>query len=328
MKKYVNNLVKKAKENSYRLANLSALVKSRCLMFMAEALEKNKDFILAENNKDISSARKLRLNNSFIDRLSLNGNRLVEMASCLKKIASLDEVTGQVITGWRRPNGIFINKVRVPIGVILIIYEARPNVTSDCIGLCFKSSNIVILKGGRRALNSNRAIFKVLQAAVSQAGVDFSPFFFIEKTAHQIVDLFLKQSSCIDLVIPRGGESLVKKVTDNSSIPVIKHYKGVCHIFVDKFADFKKALSICVNAKTQRPAVCNAVETILVHKAVAKNFLPHLKKEFDKYNVKMKGDNLTRKILKNISAATVDDWYAEYLDLIRSEEHTSELQSH
>ncbi len=326
MIKYVDNLVKEAKVNSYKLAVLNSAVKNKIINTMAESLLKNKRFIIKENLKDITSAKKNRFNKSVIDRLTLNEKRINEMAISLKEISSLDDPVGRVIKGWRRPNGIFINKVKVPIGVILIIYEARPNVTSDCIGLCFKSSNIAILRGGSSAFYSNKAIFKVLKDSVQKEKISFSPFFLIEKTDYKVVDLLLKKSDFIDLVIPRGGESLIKKVAQNSSIPVIKHYKGVCHIFVDEFADYRKALKICINAKVQRPSVCNAVETILVHKKIAKNFLPLLKKEFDKFKVKIKGDHNTKKILKDIILAKESDWFTEYLDLIVSVKIVSHLQ--
>jgi len=318
MIRYIKTLVKKAKNNSYLITQVNSQMKDKALLSMACALLDNKDFILKENKKDLDNAKSKGLESSFIDRLSLNEERINQMSISLKDIAALPDVTGKVISGWRRPNGLFINKIRVPLGVILIIYEARPNVTSDCIGLCFKSSNISILRGASSSINSNRAIVKILRNAAKSVGIDFDPFFFIDKTDHKVVDLLLKEKDYIDLVIPRGGESLIKKVSDASLIPIIKHYKGVCHIFVDEFADFEKALKICINAKVQRPHVCNAVETILVHKAIAPRFLIRLKKEFDKFKVKIKGDKKTVNILKDITIAREKDWYIEYLDLIVS----------
>ncbi len=318
MDKYVRNLVKEARNNSYLLATLDTNVKNNLLNSMADTLLRNKKFIMEQNHKDVVQAREKKIKSSFIDRLKLNDKRINEMAQSLREVAALDDPVGKIISGARRPNGIFVNKVRVPIGVILIIYEARPNVTSDCIGLSLKSSNVVILRGGSSAINSNKAVFKVLNSAVRKEKIGFTPFFFIDKTDYAVVDMLLKSSGFIDLVIPRGGESLIKRVTENSLIPVIKHYKGVCHIFVDKTADFKKALDICVNAKVQRPSVCNAVETILVHKDEAGKFLPLLKKELDKYKVEIRGCRRTRKIIKGVAAADENDWYTEYLDLIVS----------
>ena len=318
MKDYVRRIVKEAKKNSYLLSTISSKLKDKALLTMAKLLLESKDFILKENEKDVRIAKRNGLKQSFIDRLTLTPKRLEEMSESLKELTNLPDPIGRVIDGWKRPNGLFIQKVRVPVGVILIIYEARPNVTSDCIGLCFKSSNVAILRGGKDVINSNKAIFKVLLKAVNSLGIGFSPFFLIQRTEHKLVDYLLKESAYIDLVIPRGGEALIRKVTQDSSIPVIKHYKGVCHIFVDAFADISKALKVCLNAKVQRPSVCNAVETILVHKNVAKKFLPKLKKELDKYNVEIRGDFMTKKILRGIKLAKEIDWFTEYLDLVVS----------
>jgi glutamate-5-semialdehyde dehydrogenase len=318
MEKYVKNIVKKAKQVSYFLAKLNSEIRNRIILRMAELLLQEKDFILKENKKDIEKAVKSKLSKSFVDRLTLNNKRLKEMSASLKEIANLADPINRVIGGWQRPNGLFIQKVRVPIGVVLVIYEARPNVTSDCIGLMVKSSNVGILRGGKDALSSNRAIGKVLKKAVEEEGIDFEMFFIIDKPEHKVVDLLLKENECIDLVVPRGGEELVKKVVENSRIPVIKHYKGVCHIFVDKSIDIETALKVCVNAKVQRPSVCNAVETILVHKDIASKFLLRLKREFDKYRVEIRGDNRCAKILKGVKKAKEEDWYREYLDLIVS----------
>ena len=316
MQKYVKELVKKAKENSYKLAGLDATLKNAVLYKMAEYLLDNKDFILRENKKDLEHAQKNKLKKSFIDRLALNEKRLNEMSISLKDVAKLPDPVNTLISENERPNGLVIKKVRVPIGVVLIIYEARPNVTSDCAGLLFKSSNLGILRGGSDAIYSNTAIVKVLEKAVKDSGISFSPFFLVEKTSHKITDFLLKEDNFIDLVIPRGGEALIRKVAKKSAIPVIKHYKGVCHIYIDKEIETNKALKICVNAKVQRPSVCNAVEKILVHKDIAKEFLPQLKKEFDKYNVQIRGDQKTLKILKGIKKAKEKDWFEEYLDLI------------
>ncbi|MFH1771829.1 MAG: glutamate-5-semialdehyde dehydrogenase [Candidatus Omnitrophota bacterium] len=318
MVNYVKKLVKDARQSSYKLAKLSAKAKNKALAKMAGYLLKEKDYILRQNDKDVELAKKNKTKSSFIDRLCLNQERINEMSTSLQEIARLPDCINRVITSWQRPNGLLIQKVRVPIGVVLIIYEARPNVTSDCAGLLFKTSNAGILRGGKDALHSNKAIYNVLLKAVSESGIDFIPFFLVDKTAHRAVDLLLKENDYIDMVIPRGGEALVRKVVELSRIPVIKHYKGVCHIFIDKNINFKTALDICVNAKVQRPSVCNAVETILIHEKTAPKFLPLLKSEFDKYKVQMLGDTKTRKILKRVKKAQEKDWSEEYLDLIVS----------
>ncbi len=316
MRKFVKSLAKKAKIASYALAKLPSKKKNAILVKMAGSLLANKKFILEENAKDVKNAVKNRLPKSFIERLTLNEKRLKEMSGSLKAVAKLEDPVGKVIANTKRPNGLKLKKVRTPIGVVLIIFEARPNVTSDCIGLLFKSSNAAILRGGRDSINSNKAIGKVLKKAIDASGISFEPFFIIDKPDHRIVDLLLRENENIDLVIPRGGEALIRKVAAASKIPVIKHYKGVCHIFVDKKCDIKKALRISINAKVQRPSVCNAVEKILVHKDIAKKFLPLLKKEFDKYKVEIRGDRKTYRILKGIKRAKSADWFAEYLDLI------------
>jgi len=316
MQKYIKNLVKKAKEASYKLANLDSEKKNAMLFRMADSLLENREFILKENAKDVKTALKNKLPDSFVDRLTLSEKRLNEMSHSLKEIAKLPDPVGKIIGEWQRPNGIKLKKVRTPIGVILVIFEARPNVVSDCIGLLFKSSNIAILRGGKDSFNSNKAIGKILKIAAQSSGLDFEPFFIVEKTEHKAVDLLLSENEYIDLVIPRGGEALIRKVVEKSKIPVIKHYKGVCHIFVDKEYDMGKALRICVNAKVQRPSVCNAVEKIIVHKDIANTFLPLLKSELDKYKVEIRGDSKACRILKTIKKAKEQDWYAEYLDLI------------
>ncbi|MFH1504700.1 MAG: glutamate-5-semialdehyde dehydrogenase [Candidatus Omnitrophota bacterium] len=318
MRDYVRDIVKKAKQSSYAFNGLSAKQKNKVLLKMADYLTANKKFILKENEKDIEKALKAKLKKSFIDRLTLNEKRLKDMSVSLKEIARLKGPIGTIIAEWKRPNGLNVSKVRVPIGVILVVYEARPNVTSDCIGLLFKTSNVGILKGGKDSINSNIAIAKILKKAAKDSGINFAPFFVIEDTSRKIVDLLLKENEYIDLVIPRGGEALIRKVVKSSRIPVIKHYKGICHIYVDKEADLNKSLKICINAKVQRPSVCNAVETILVHEDRAAEFLPKLKREFDKYEVEIRAGLKAAKIIKGVKKAVEKDWFTEYLDLIVS----------
>ena len=315
MSKYVETLVKEARAASYKLANLTTQQKNKALLAMAAALLKNKQFILKENKKDVLAAKKSKVKKSLIDRLALNDKRLKEMSVSLKDVARLKDPIGETLSKTKRSNGLNIYKVRVPIGVILIVYEARPNVTSDCVGLLFKTSNVGILRGGSLARYSNKAISTVLNKALRSCGIKFDAFFVVDKLDRSVIDELLKQDEHIDLVIPRGGESLIRAVVKGSHIPVIKHYKGVCHIFVDKTADLKKALKICINAKTQRPSVCNAVETILIHEAVAKKFLITLKDSFDKLGVMIRADKKARKLVKGLKAATKEDWSTEYLDL-------------
>ena len=315
MSRYVETLVKEARAASYKLANLTTQKKNKALLAMARALIKNKRFILKENKKDVLAAQNKKTKKSLIDRLALNDKRLKEMSASLKDVVRLKDPVGQVLSKTKRPNGLNIYKVRVPIGVILIVYEARPNVTSDCVGLLFKTSNVGILRGGSLARYSNKAISDVLNKALKSCGIKFDAFFVVDKLDRSVIDELLKQDEAIDLVIPRGGESLIRTVVESSHIPVIKHYKGVCHIFIDKSADLKKALKICINAKVQRPSVCNAVETILIHESVAKKFLPLLKRAFDKNRVVIRADQKSRKIVKGLKAATKEDWSAEYLDL-------------
>jgi glutamate-5-semialdehyde dehydrogenase len=318
MSAYIQKLIRQAKESSYALAKLTAAEKNRALKNMAKAVIREKDFILSANKQDIEAARRKKLKESFIDRLALNTRRLKEVSASLRAVAALPDAVGKLISTNKRPNGMKVQKVRTPIGVVLIVYEARPNVTSDCIGLLFKTSNVGILRGGSSALNSNRAIGAVLEKALRKSGIGFPVFFVVKNSGHKTVSELLKQDEYIDLVIPRGGEALIRKVTATSKIPVIKHYKGVCHIYVDKSFNLKKALRICLNAKVQRPSVCNAVETILVHKSAAGKFLPALKREFDKFKVKIRGDAAAVKLLPGIDRAKKSDWTEEYLDLVVS----------
>jgi len=311
-------LAKRAKEAARRLLGLSTHEKNRILLDMAEELLKEKDFILKENRKDLVQAEKKGLSPAMLERLTLNEKRLGEMAESLRQIASLPDPVGEVIKAWRRPNGLWIEKVRTPIGVILIIYESRPNVTSDCIGLCLKSGNAVILRGGSEAIFSNRAIYSILEKVIRQHGLGQGIINLVTSTQHNTVKALLKMSEYIDLVIPRGGEGLIRQVSRHSLIPVIKHYKGICHVYVDKWADLKCAEEISFNAKVQRPAVCNAMETLLVHKDIAPRLLPKMAKRFMEAGVQLRGCAKTRKILKGIKKATEKDWRTEYLALILS----------
>lgn len=318
MRSYVKNIVRKAKEASLLLQRLDSRQKNEALRQMAQALIENKGYIISRNKLDLEKANKERLDKSFIDRLILNEKRIKEMSLSLKAVARLPDPVGKGIFTNVRPNKIKIEKVRVPLGVVLIVYEARPNVTSDCIGLLFKTSNVGILRGGSSAMATNIAIGKILKESLIREGIKFSPFFIVDKPQYSITDELFKQKDSIDLVIPRGGEALIRKVTESSQIPVIKHYKGVCHVYVDEAANLNKAIKICLNAKTQRFSVCNAAETILIHRRIAHQFLPLLGESLSKAGVEVRGCAQTVKIFKRSKKATDKDWHTEYLDLIIS----------
>ena len=314
MNQAVRQLALQAKSAADPLSLLSARTKAAALKAMARAILKSRDLVLKENKKDIDAARRKGLAPSLVSRLELTVKKIKGIADSLNLIAGLPDPVGRVLWTRRRPNGLLIKKVSVPLGVILIIYESRPNVTADCMALCLKSGNSVILKGGSEALDSNRAIFGLLRAAAVKAGVPYGAFQFVATADRGAVQELLELSGEIDLVIPRGGEGLIREVARISKIPVIKHYKGVCHVFVDKDADLKKAVSIVMNAKTQNPGVCNAMETLLVHEAAAGKFLPAVGAELRKKSVEIRGDDKTRSLI-DAKRATEDDWHAEYLDL-------------
>ena len=316
IKAYVLKKAKAAKEGARLLAKASSKEKNNALLKMADALKKRKAELIKENKKDIAFAEKKGLSKAMIDRLALNDKRINEMAQGLIEVAALPDPVGEVIKMWQRPNGMVVGKMRVPIGVIGIIYESRPNVTADATSLCLKAGNAVILRGGSEAINSNKAIVKILRDAAKTAGLDENAITFIDIPEREAVMEMLKLEGIIDLIIPRGGEGLIRTVTANSRIPVLKHYKGICHIFVDRAADLKMAEDICFNAKVQRPGTCNAMETMLVDKKIAKAFLPSMIKRFKDAKVSLKGCPETRKIDKSIAAVKEEDFYMEYLDLI------------
>lgn len=311
----ISMLAKKAKD---ALSGIPAPEINKSLLNMAAALFSSCDYILSENARDIREAKSKRLSGALIDRLTLNKSRILAMSNSLKELAALECPSGEIIETRERPNGLKINKVRVPIGVILIIYESRPNVTSDCIGLCIKSRNSLILRGGSEALHSNIAIFKTLNGVLKNMGFPSGAINIVTTKDRKIIPELLSLNEFIDLCIPRGGESLMNEVSSQSKIPVIRHYKGVCHTYVDKYASLDMALNICYNAKVQRPGVCNAMETLLVHKDIAEEFLPKMAALYKKANVELRGCQRTRSILKGIKMAKEKDWYAEYLDLILS----------
>ena len=320
LKNYVERLTRSAREAARVLAQAPTVGKNRALGAMAAALEKGVPRILAANGADLRAARRKGVKGALLDRLMLNRARIAEMAQGLRDVARLPDPVGRVIRQWRRPNGLLIRKLRVPIGVIGIVYEARPNVTADCAGLCVKSGNSVILRGGSEAIRSNRAIFRLLDAAAQGAGLPAGTIQLVWRTDRRAVDLLLGQVGGVDLVIPRGGEGLIRSVVEKAKVPVIKQYKGICHTFVDASADPKMAEEICFNAKVQRPGVCNAMETLLVHRAAAPEFLPRMARRYLAAGVELRGDPATRRLLQGfpVRPAREEDWATEYLDLILS----------
>ncbi|GAB4536826.1 MAG: glutamate-5-semialdehyde dehydrogenase [Thermodesulfovibrionia bacterium] len=316
IKSYVIDKVKRAKEASRVIARTSSGQKDKALIEMASALRKEKKGLQSANKMDIASAKKKGLSSALIDRLTLTDKRIEEMARGLEDIASLPDPVGEITGMWLRPNGMMVGRMRVPIGVIGIIYESRPNVTADATALCLKAGNAVVLRGGSEAINSNNAIVKVLKDVATKNGIPEGTITFIDIPEREAIMEMLKLEGLIDLIIPRGGEGLIRTVTENSRIPVLKHYKGVCHIFVDRDADLEMAEDVCFNAKVQRPGTCNAMETMLVDEKVAKEFLPRMLKRFKDAGVKIKGCERTRRIAPSVEPVGDEDFYNEYLDLV------------
>ncbi len=311
-------MAKAARAASRTLATEPREIKNKVLISMSESLAKEARALIKANSRDVLQAKRQGKSSAFLDRLVLNQKRITEMSRALKKIAALSDPVGKTIRSWRRPNGLLIKKVRVPIGVVAIVYESRPNVTSDCIGLCLKSGNAVILRGGKAAINSNRAIFNILRKSLLKYRLPQAAMNLVSVTDRKAVDILLGLNDFIDLVIPRGGEGLIKLVEQKSKIPVIKHYKGICHIYVDSQVNPALARKVVFNAKVQRPGVCNAMETLLVHQRVARRFLPLVIQDLKAAGVEIRGDSTTRKIAKGIKKAQKSDWSTEYLDLILS----------
>jgi len=307
----------KAVEASRELARLSARKKNAILLAMADEIESRRNALKQANAKDVDAAKSSGMSAALIDRLTLNDSRINGMAKGLREVAGLKDPVGAVISRWIRPNGLEIVKTRVPIGVIAIIYEARPNVTADAAGLCFKTANAVILRGGKEAMQSNQAIVEALQAGGKKKGLPENAIQLVMTTDRDAVKELVQLEGKVDLAIPRGGESLIRAVVEQARVPVIKHYKGVCHTYVDASADLDMALKICENAKCQRPGTCNAMETLLVHEAVAGAFLPKLAARLGgELKVELRGDDASRALVPSMKPATEEDWTAEYLDLI------------
>ncbi|MBI5967490.1 MAG: glutamate-5-semialdehyde dehydrogenase [Deltaproteobacteria bacterium] len=315
-KNEILKVAQKARQACHVLANLPTATKNAALEGMAEALMQSSSKLKKANAVDVSAARKAGLPAAMIDRLTLSDSVLQSMARSLKEVALLPDPVGEVSKMWQRPNGLWVGKMRIPLGVIGFIYESRPNVTSDAAGLCLKAGNAVILRGGSEAINSNLAIAEILQGVSQRHGIPGGAIQVIPTTSRQAVEEMLKLEEYIDVIIPRGGEELIRFVVSHSQIPVIKHYKGVCHVFVDASADLEMAQTISYNAKVQRPGVCNAMETLLVHRKIAWHFLPPMAAKFRAAGVELRGCPETRRILKSVKAAKEADWSAEYLDLI------------
>ncbi len=318
IKARVAEIAKNAKKAATALSRLSSDAKDRALLDMAEALTRQTGLLMTENAKDLEKASQMGLSAAMIDRLVLNESTIEDIAKGLKEMACLPDPVGKVTSMWRRPNGLLVGRMRIPLGVIGIIYESRPNVTADAAALCLKSGNAVILRGGSEAINSNIAIAKILQSVLKNQAIPKEAIQVIPMTEREAVREMLQLEEYIDLIIPRGGEDLIRAVVNESKIPVIKHYKGVCHIFVDFGADLDMAVNICMNAKTQRPGVCNAMETLLIHQDIAGQFLPLVARHFKEAGVVLRGCERTRRILKDVEQAKEEDWYQEYLDLILS----------
>ncbi|MCB9522701.1 MAG: glutamate-5-semialdehyde dehydrogenase [Myxococcales bacterium] len=309
-------LGRRARAAARAVARAPGRQRTAALLGMADALDGATDAILAANAKDLARADDKGITGAMRDRLKLTADRVAGMASGLREIAALPDPIGEVLGERTRPNGIRVAQVRIPLGVIGIIYEARPNVTADAAGLCLKSGNAVFLRGGSEAAHSNQAILDVLREALTAAGLPADAVMALPSTDRAWIHAMLEAEDHLDVIIPRGGEALIRFVTAHSRVPVIKHYKGVCHVFVDRAADFDKAAAIAMNAKVQRPGVCNAMETLLVHVDAAPRFLPRVAAELQAAGVELRGCARTRALVPTAKAATEADWHAEFLDLI------------
>lgn len=316
VKTYLEDLLKKARGATRPMGVLTTAVKNKALLAMADGLEENVETLVVANEKDLEAFDESGGREAMADRLKLTPERIGEMAAGVREVAKLRDPVGEASGMRERPNGMQVGRVRVPIGVIGIIYESRPNVTADAAALCLKSGNVCVLRGGSEAIHSNSAIAGILSEAAQKAGAPEGAISFVDRTEREAVLDLLQQDRYIDLIIPRGGESLMETVTKSSTIPVIKHDKGVCHIFVDGDADVEMALRICVNAKVQRPSTCNAMETLLVHQTIARNLLPELGRQLDEAKVEIRGCPKTVSLVPQAKPAAEEDYGQEFLSLI------------
>jgi glutamate-5-semialdehyde dehydrogenase len=312
----IKQICQKAKAASVEVAKLTAEAKNNALCRMAIALEANAEKILTANQVDVEAAKTKGLKAALLDRLALDLKKVQTMANELREVSALPDPIGTVLSSWTRPNGLIISQVRVPLGVVGIIYESRPNVTSDSAGICIKSGNAVILRGGSDALHSNVAIGDVLREALAETNVPVDAVQVVNSLDRMVAEELMSMRGYIDVLIPRGGADLIKTVVEKSHIPVIETGTGNCHVYVEEDADLEKATPIVINAKCQRPGTCNAAEKLLIHSKIAKQYLPVIITELRKNGVEVRGDLETRKIVPNVKKATEEDWGTEYLDLI------------
>lgn len=313
---YVRVVAERAKAAGRRLAHLSPEIKNKALLKMAAGIRAEAGRIQESNRADLEAGRRKGLSEAMLDRLELSDGRIEAMAAGLEAIAGQRDPVGEVVAQWRRPGGFEVGQVRIPLGVIGIIYESRPNVTADAAGLCFKAGNATILRGGAEAIHSNQGIVEVIRAALQEAGVTPDAVQLVETTDRAAVGALLRLRDLVDVIIPRGGKGLIERVVEQSTIPVIKHFEGICHIFVHREADLDMAVELALNAKTQRPGTCNAMETLLVDAPVAGEFLPRIAERFKAKGVEIRGCSRTREYIAVDKAATEDDYRTEYLALV------------
>lgn len=311
----IRDMAERAKKAARSLVNLSTEAKNSVLLHMAASINEKRDFIKIENQKDLVAGREKGLSDAMLDRLELSDNVIDAMQAGLAEVAALPDPVGEVTNLVKRPNGLMVGRMRIPLGVIAMIYESRPNVTVDAAALCLKAGNAILLRGGSEAIHSNRALASVLQDALESQGIIGDAVQLIPITDREAVTVLLQQEEFLDLVIPRGGEGLIRFVSENSRIPVLKHYKGVCHIYVDSDADLEKATPVIVNSKVQRPGVCNALEGLLVHEDIAGGYLPVLAAELKRHGVKLLGCSRAVSIVSDINPALEKDWGTEFLSL-------------
>jgi glutamate-5-semialdehyde dehydrogenase len=323
----IMEMAQAAKAASKQIATSSSDKKNAALLKIADKLEQNASYIKNENLKDLSLAKEKGLASAMIDRLTITDATLTSMMQGLREVVQLPDPIGATSASWQRPNQLQISKMRIPLGVIGIIYESRPNVTIDAAGLCLKAGNAVILRGGSEAIHSNRALAETIHEALAETGLPAEVVQVIPIPDREAVNWLLKQEEFIDLIIPRGGEGLIRFVVENSKIPVLKHYKGVCHVYVDDGADLTMAEEICLNSKVQRPGVCNSMETMLVHQNIAESFLPQMGNRFFNAGVEIRGCSETCRILPQAKPAIEEDWPEEYLDLILAVKVVEDMKS-
>jgi glutamate-5-semialdehyde dehydrogenase len=312
----IMEMAKKARAASMEIARCTSNKKNEVLLKIAHRIEAQATFIQKENQKDLAMAKEMDLSNAMIDRLTVTDATVTSMAKGLREVSQLNDPIGSTSKAWLRPNGLEVSRMRIPLGVIGIIYESRPNVTIDAAGICLKAGNAVILRGGSEALHSNQALASIISQALAETGLPAKAVQVVPIRDREAVKVLLNQEEFIDLIIPRGGEGLIRFVVENSTIPVLKHYKGVCHIYIDDGADLEMAQNICFNAKVQRPGVCNSMETMLVHRSISQEFLPQMAERFIKAGVEIRGCPETCRMLPDARKADPADWPEEYLDLV------------